>query len=441
MTRIPPPPLPDDVPPQPAEAGGSGRFARDTAVYMIATAANAALPVILLPILTRVLTPADYGIVAMFAVVVNIVSAFTGLSMHGAISVRFFKVKPETLNRFVTACLITLVATTALALLVMAIASPLVFRLTGVPGAWPLVAVLVSSLQAIGLMRLTLWQVERQPVRFVSFQIGQTLLNLTASLVLVLVIGLGWHGRLLGQFVALALFALLALALFWRSGRIVRPWDYRNSLRQILRFGVPIIPHVIGAVMIAGIDRVIVASVISVAAAGIYLVGLQVASALGLLVDAFNKVYSPWLMAHLAKGGERDAERIVRGTYVYFVVVVALALLLGWAAPFIVSILAGKAFQGASSVIIYLALGSAFVGGYYMVTNYIFFAGRTEFLALVTISCGFAGVAITYELVRLNGIMGAAQAYAITQGLMFVATWALAQKVHPMPWLRALRPA
>jgi hypothetical protein len=35
--------------------------------------------------------------------------------------------------------------------------------------------------------------------------------------------------------------------------------------------------------------------------------------------------------------------------------------------------------------------------------------------------------------------MGAAQAYAITQGLMFFATWALAQKVHPMPWLRALR--
>lgn len=49
----------------------------NAAIYLGANILNAGIPFLLLPILTRVLTPADYGIVAMFSVVVSILGAFT----------------------------------------------------------------------------------------------------------------------------------------------------------------------------------------------------------------------------------------------------------------------------------------------------------------------------------------------------------------------------
>jgi Na+-driven multidrug efflux pump len=72
---------------------------------------------------------------------------------------------------------------------------------------------------------------------------------------------------------------------------------------------------------------------------------------------------------------------------------------------------------------------------YYMVTNYIFFADRTRWLAAVTITVALINVPLTYVLIKLNGGTGAAQAMAGSLALSFLLTWAVSQRVYPMPWL------
>ena len=66
------------------------RLVNSTATYTLANVINSAIPFLLLPVLTRVLAPAEYGVVTMFATVVSVLTAFTGLSIHGAVSVRHF---------------------------------------------------------------------------------------------------------------------------------------------------------------------------------------------------------------------------------------------------------------------------------------------------------------------------------------------------------------
>ena len=55
-------------------------------IYTLTRAINSAIPFFLMPVLTRYLTPVDYGIVAMFGVLLSFVASFTGLSIHGAIA-------------------------------------------------------------------------------------------------------------------------------------------------------------------------------------------------------------------------------------------------------------------------------------------------------------------------------------------------------------------
>jgi O-antigen/teichoic acid export membrane protein len=60
-------------------------------IFLGANIVSAGIPFLLLPFLTKALTPSDYGIVAMFGVMVNVFGTLTGLSVHGAIGVRYFE--------------------------------------------------------------------------------------------------------------------------------------------------------------------------------------------------------------------------------------------------------------------------------------------------------------------------------------------------------------
>lgn len=411
----------------------------NAAIYLGANILNAGIPFLLLPILTRVLTPADYGTVAMFGIVLSVLGAFTGLSVHGAIGVRYFQLGKKELAEYVGTCVGILVVSSSVLSLLVAVFGSWLAGVSGVPSDWLLVAVVLSGFQFLGNIRLTLWQVTGEAKRYGAFQITQSLLNAAISLILILAVGMAWEGRVLGQTVAVTLFGVIALGWLLRDGLLRFPSEWRVHSRNALKFGVPLIPHVIGGLLIVAADRFIIVRLLDVAQAGIYMVALQVGQALGLITDSFNKAYAPWLMKNLSKPTEALRLKIVRGTYIYFVIVLMTATIFGISAPLFLDFLVGESFRAAGELVIYIALGFAFAGCYFMVTNYIFFESKTKFLAYLTFLTGLVNITLMFILVEKNGITGAGQAFMVTNALSFVGTWWLAQKLHPMPWLKAFR--
>lgn len=412
------------------------KFAGNALIYLGANALSAAIPFLLLPVLTRVLSPADYGIVAMFTVVVSILNAFTGLNVHGALGVRYFQQEPARFSRYALACLSILLVSTLIVAIIVFAAGGWLQGVALLPREWLLVAVLTSAAQIVLTIRLTLWQVRGEAARFGALQVGNSLVNMALSLWLVLFVALAWRGRLIG--IAAATVICAALAAWWLRREVSGPVT-RDDVRDALSFGVPLIPHTVGGLLIAATDRVLVANMLDVAQAGIYMVALQIGMTLGLLTEAFNKVYAPWLMAALKQPDAALERRIVRGTYMYFFVIAAIATLLGLLAPFVLSFLVGARFAAAAGPVLYIALGFAFGGMYYMVTNYVFYASKTGQLALITLSAGAFNVAVTYLLIQSFGLRGAAVGFMLSQAALFLGTWWLAQRVRPMPWRLALQ--
>lgn len=410
---------------------------RNASVYTGANILNAGIPFLLLPVLTRVLSPTDYGTIAMFGIVVTIMGAFTGLSVHGAVGVRYFQLDRQRMPPYVGVCLVILAASSAVVLCVVAIGRPWLETITHVPGDWLLVAVLVSSAQFVINIRLSLWQVQHKAVCYGVFQISQSLLNAGLSLFLILSLGMAWEGRALGQSAAMIAFMLIALFLLLRRAEASWPTN-KSDARDALKFGVPLIPHVIGGLLIATTDRFMITNMLDVAQAGIYMVALQMGMVLGLLTDSFNRAYAPYLMGELVKEDRTRDRKIVRGTYFYFMVVTVGALLLGATAPRLLSVLVGEQFRAAAGAVLYVAMGYAFGGMYYMVANYIFLMSKTGYLAVVTFASGVFNVIATYFLIKLNGVLGAAQAFMVSQAMIFLCTWWLAHYFRPMPWREAL---
>lgn len=403
------------------------------AVFLFSNILNSAIPFLLLPILTRVLTPADYGIVAMFTIFLSLTSAFVGLSVHGAINVQYFKLGSDKFAEYVTSCLFLLLASALSVFVIVYLLGGYFEEIIGLPHKWMLFAVLVSFFQFFISIRLTIWVVTGSAVQYGGFQVSQTLINSILSLFLVIVAGLAWEGRLLGQTIAVVFFGLIALFLIYRSGYLKYPENAGFYIKDAMRFGFPLIPHTIGAFVIYSTDRVIISNLLDVAAVGVYMVGLQLGQAMGLISESFNKVYAPWLMKNLSDE-DIDKNKVVKNTYISMLVLLFGGFLWAFVAIYLLPYLVGDSFQNASNIIIYTSLGFTLTGLYYLVTNYIFYVQKTKYLAIITFLCGVFNIPLTYFLVDSHGIAGAAISFFIVQLMFFLLTWILAAKLYPMPW-------
>lgn len=408
------------------------------AIFLFSNLLNASIPFLLLPILTRVLTPEDYGIVAMFAIFLTLTSAFVGLSVNGAINVQYFKLKSNEFNEYVTSCFMLLGASAVTVFLIVFLIGEYFEEIIGLPYKWMLVAVLVSFFQFFISIRLTIWVVTGSAIRYGSFQISTTALNAVLSLFFIISLGFSWEGRLLGQTTTVVFFGLLALFLIYKSGYLKYPKHAIFYIKDALRFGIPLIPHSIGAFVIYSTDRVVISNVLDVSAVGVYMVGLQLGQAMGLVADSFNKVYSPWLMKNLSNEN-MDKKNVVFYTYLSMLLLLLAGLTWAILAKLLLPFLVGEKFQESSSILIYMCLGFSLTGFYYLVTNYVFYSGKTKYLAAITFFCGVLNIPLTYYLVELYGITGAAIAFLIIQFLFFILTWILAAKVFPMPWFYFLK--
>lgn len=405
--------------------------------YASANVINSAIPFFLLPVLTRVLSSSEYGLVAMFTTFMSVLAAFTGLSIPGAVSVRYFDTETDH-PRFVGASLAVLAVGTFLTLFfVWLMATPLSGMLH-LPEGWLLIAVLASGIQAVIQIRLVVWQVQNQVFKYGFFQVVQTLVNMSLSLGLIFALGMGWEGRGFGVISAIFLFGIFALCSLHCGGLIRWKFDIQYA-KAVLRFGVPLIPHSIGGMMLAMSDRFIVTSVLGVSATGSYAVGAQMGMVVGVLADAFVKAFGPHLLRELKKNDELADVRIVRQCMVVFLLFLALAIVYVSVLPYVYFWIVGGEYLGSLGIAQLIGFGNAFVGMYYVVAGFIFFSEKTGYLARLTFSVGFINVCMTIFLVKWLGVVGAAWGYVIAQLMFFVGAWYIAQKLHPLPWFSSFR--
>ena len=210
--------------------------------------------------------------------------------------------------------------------------------------------------------------------------------------------------------------------------------------KDALNYGVPIVPHSIGGLLLGIADRFMVNNILDVSSTGIYVVSVQLGLILGIIVDSFNKAFAPWLMEKLGDVNHESQKKIVIFTYFYFFVILALAALGTFVAPYVLPYIVGPQFQTAGPLLLFILLGNAFIGMYYMVTNYIFYSRRTGLLSTLTISIGVITVALSWFLINAYGIKGAAIGFMVGQASLFLGAWILSNYCVPMPWFKALLP-
>jgi O-antigen/teichoic acid export membrane protein len=406
-----------------------------SAVYLFSNILAAAIPFALLPILTRYLTPAEYGQVAIFQTLLAGLGAFIGISAHGIAGVKYYDGQLSKLEQkyFVGNCFVVLAATTAFTLLLAVIFGQALSDWIALDAQWLLLSVFVTTAAFVATVRMGQWQVRKQAKNYGVFQVSQALINMLLSLVVVVYFLQGAAGRIWVLSITTLVYAVLALFLLYKDDLIGFAWR-PSYLREIFAFGLPLMPHTIGNFLLLSVDRFVINDQLGLVQVGIYIVAVQLASVIGMIIESLHNAYVPWLYERLKRNGYDEKKQIVRWTYAYCLALLGIVLLAFTIGPLLLKIIAGAKYSEASNIIGWLVLGQAFSGMYLMATAYIFYSKRTGLLSLSTMTSGLINVGLLMFLISFMGLMGAAVAFAISMAVKFLLTWRIANLRHPMPW-------
>lgn len=418
------------LPPDPAP------LARQTFAYGLSGLIAPIVGLITLPIFARVFTRSQYGLLELGTTMITVALTITDAGLTAAVLRSFYDYRPgqerERSRVMLTGFVATTVVAVALAGAMVAFREPIARWLFGRPGESELVVVIALSIPALNTWRYVS-QVMR--VRLQAFQYLTTTLiaaTVTTALGIVGVLALGWRVNgfffavLVGNLVA-AIYGLVVIR-GGLSGRFDAP-----ELKQMLAYGLPLVPAAVAAWSLALVDRIILSRLGSLAQVGQYAIANRLASLLIIGLTAFAFALTPFLLSIYSESP--DQERAARGrTLTYLTFILSLAgLVLTLFAKELIEVLAPR-FNEAYKAVGPLALGAIGYGLVSVLTTGFSIARKTGRLAVLAVGAAAVNIGLNFALIPVWGIVGAGVATAVGYGVLAVAYYLFSQQVYPTPY-------
>jgi O-antigen/teichoic acid export membrane protein len=405
---------------------------RGSAIYILASGFNALIPFLLIPLLTDYLSTEEFGIVSTFMVLNSIFLLLVGMEQQGFVSVNFFSNEKKIPSILASVLVIGFLSFTMFVFLT-ACFSNFFESIFEIDSAWILISVAIAWLQFVSQINLTVWQLKSEPIKYGAFQFFNSLFNYGISVALIVLYHQGEEGRIAGISITATLFGLFSFYHLWQSRLITFSVD-RSLLKASLLFSLPLIPHGLAGWVNSGLDRILINNFVGIGETGIYSIGYQIGLIIGLVASSFNRAFAPVIFRKLSAGGNDDKKRLIKYTYLYYVVLILMALALYVSSPFLIEQFIDPRYKHSGDFLGWIILGFTADGLYYGVINYIYFSKKTLYVSLITFSSCVLHFVITLTLLPSQGAMAAAYSTAITYIFSFIFAWILSNTIYPMPW-------
>jgi O-antigen/teichoic acid export membrane protein len=384
-------------------------------MYALSSILNKSVPFLLLPVLTHYLSPADYGIVSVFSVLVLALMPIIGLSSNTILLQRYFKSTSAERQELLASSYVVMILVTTLLVLTTLVISSWLTSLLKLPKLWLLLAVLASFSGMVFTMSSTLMQIRQQVVRFGTTQFIQTLINTGLSLVFVVALGYGWEGRISGIIIASAIAMIYAIIYNIRSGdfkfgMISRP----TELRYIVKNGALLLPISLAGVGMAMSDRFLLAPMVSMTELGIYSVALMMCQLMVVMFGAISMGFAPFFFEKYNGECAETRRKVVSSAYAISFLYLLLAFTFVLISPYIVKLMLNERYHSATGYIAWLAFGYAIMESGGLFHNHMVAAERNKVLMWISFAMLAVSLAANYVLIKLNGTIGAAQALLVS---------------------------
>jgi len=404
-------------------------------IYSLGEYVKLASPILLLPILTRILSQGDYGVISTFSATTSLLGVFVSFSATGAVNRAYIDSKHTNLdfNSYLGNAIMT---NTFLCIM---LCFPIIIigylNVVNLPRSLFFIIPLVLLMKSLMAYKQKLWILQEKPIQNSIFEAGFRSLSLILSVLFVLIIFPDWRGRIIGLILANLLFCVLSLFRLKKEDNFTLNYN-SVYVKDILKFGAPLIFHGIGIMLIGTVDKLILNNQLGLDEVGVYGVATAIASVLAVFIMPFDKVIMPKMFAIF---NNYDNENSVKAFKIFIINVLYLCItgyLLYLTTIFLGPFIIGEKFISAIKYVPVLIIAKIFYGLYRFSVRPLFFSKKTYLVSISTLTSGLIGLFMMFLLVKNYGIFGVAWGFVLSNFLSFLFVFIFSQKLYPFPLFR-----
>lgn len=376
-------------------------FKKISTYYILGTLFNLGFSFITVPIFSRLLSTADYGIVTTFTSWVGMATIVVSGAVYMAVRSSFIDYVNSvddvisSLNSFTIVNTLFLAIVAYLISLILGIQIPIIL----------FVLCMIHSLGSALIQNYTMLLMMQYRYKLRTFLL--VIPNLFSVIVsMILIIFFMKTDLYLGRIVPTALtqgfFGMIVLTLtYLKSPKF---WNY-SYIRYALKISAPLVLHGIALNLLSQSDRVMITIYRGPSETGIYSLIYNFSMIATVITSSLEGIWVPWFINKLKEGRELDINRIAK-YYIEFMMVAMGVLIL--ISPEIIKILSDRKYWIGMSIVPPVILANFFIFAYTLYVNVEHYYKKTLSITLNTIIAAVLNIVTNFIFIPKFGYIAAA---------------------------------
>jgi len=274
------------------------REGKDSVIFTLATFIPLLASFLLMPLMWQKLTPQDYGVIAVIEMIGVFAVIFLGLNLDQSIT-RFYyewdeEVKKKKIGALWVLSWLEIIIVGSCLLLFIPDISHYVFL--DIDKDLIFLGLVAVVLQQLVLTPFALIRIKRLPVFYSTLNLFSAFMQIGMSIYFVLILDEGIRGYLVANVYSALIVALCLIPVMFKYSKANMSF---LSLKDELRFSLPLIPATIISAFTGVIDRYFLQHFASIESLGIYSQAMKFASIVSSLHRALKMSYVPFLMKNI----------------------------------------------------------------------------------------------------------------------------------------------
>jgi O-antigen/teichoic acid export membrane protein len=405
-------------------------------IYLLPVVIGNALPLITLPIFTRILTKEDFGTLALVQIYAIFVSGLTNFGMTAAYDRNYFQYRSndkETAQLLYSTLFFVFLNFIILVILTYLFKERFSELVTGstMYGDLLFFAFCGHFFYSINYYYLTFFKNSGVAKNFTFFTLSISFINFFLSIVFITYLRTGVIGLVYAQlYSGFIIFCLLT----YKFIRMFKLSFNKLIFIESFKISYPLTPRIFFGVISTQFDKYMIGLLATAGGVGIYSIGQKVANIIFVFMTAIQNVFSPEVYKRMFdKIGEVNESL---GEYLtpFAYVIIAVALLIAVFAEEIIFILTPPAYHGAIDIVIILSIFYGFLFFGKLNGNQLIFMKKTHITSLLTILSIALNVGFNIPFIMEWGAMGAAWGTLLAGLISGAISLAVSQHYYKIKW-------
>ena len=406
-------------------------------IYILSDGITKALSFLILPFVSFYLIPEQLGIAANFDVLQSILMLLAGQAIVNALPYFYYDRSREEIGLLVSNLLFIIIAVNLCFLIIILLIYGLIDEYLHI-GLFLQLLTLISVIANLLLsINLILYRLEEKPFVFLKLQLLQSLIYVFLLILLVVCLRKEALGKIYSAVFSCSIVCLLHIYLLYKRGYLIWKID-RNSIGELLRFGIPLLPHSLSFWIKSGMDKILLTTFCGLSVNGLYSMAMSFGAIYSIFKVAFDNAYIPYLQKRISKmtfdNQKAEKKQLVRISYIISSVFFLLFFVVMFICWILIQYVLSDLYRDSFQFIPWILFSLTIYSFYSLVVQYHYTAKKTLGLGIITFSGSIIQLLLTFVLVRMLGADGIKYSLVIGALVTMFSVWWYSNRVYPLPW-------